>query len=114
MLSECNLVDSQLPPEYWDWAAEHGVYVWNRCWRPSIGKTPYEVINNKLPDVSKIKVFGSLVFYYIPKEQARTTKITPRAEPGILVGYAGSGYQIWNPYRRELVVSNHVEIKEGP
>lgn len=111
--TRANLIDSELPPEFWQFAAEHFIHGYNRCYRPSIGKTPYEVLKGKPPDVSHLKIFGSLVFCHIPKEKAYWNKLSAKAFPGILVGYSGSGYKIWDPARQELVVSNHVEIKEA-
>src|ERR1700710_887286 len=104
------MADSELPPEYWDFATEHFVFGHNYCYKPAINKTPYEALFGKKPDVSKLKIFGSLAYCYIPKE--KRNKLQSKAFPGILVGYSGSGYQVWNPINRDLVVSNHVEIKE--
>jgi hypothetical protein len=108
--TRCNIADSELPPEFWDFATEHFVFGHNYCYKPAIEKTPYEALYGKKPDASKLKIFGSLVYCYIPKE--KRNKLQPKAFPGILVGYAGSGYKIWDPIRHEIVVSNHVQIKE--
>ena len=29
------------------------------------------------------------------------------------MGYGGSGYQIWDPIKRQAVVSNHVKVHEN-
>jgi hypothetical protein len=99
--------------KYWDWAAKHLVEAWNLSWRPSISRTLYKALLGKKPDASKLRIFGSLVFYYIPKEKAFATKILPRSALGILVKYKGSRYKIWDPTRKELVTTNHIEIKES-
>ena|ERR1700710_1421522 len=104
------MADSELPPEYWDFAAEHFVFGHNYCYKPAIEKAPYEALFGKKPDASKLKICGSLAYCYIPKE--KRYKLQSKAFSGILVGYTGSGYKIWDPINRELVVSNHMGIKE--
>jgi hypothetical protein len=89
------------------------IYAQNRCYKPSPGMTPYEAFLGERLDVSKLVIFGSLAFVYIPKEKDAWNKLLSKAFPGIIVGYAGSGYRICNPVRKELVVSNHVEVKEA-
>jgi len=46
-----------------------------------IGKTPYESLTGKKPNISKMSVFGTTCFAYIQNK----TKLDPRSEKGIFV-----------------------------
>jgi hypothetical protein len=74
--------------------------------------TPYEAFYGAKPDVSNLRIFGSLAYIHIPKEIALWHKHMAKAFRGIFTGYGGSGYRIWNPRKRIFVVSNHCTIKE--
>lgn len=111
--TRANLVDSGLPPEFWQYAMDHSILAQNYCYKPAIGKTPYEAIFGKKPSSKKLVIFGTLGFVHIPKENTEWNKVLSKAWPGIVVGYEGSGYRVWDPVRRELIITNHVELKEG-
>jgi hypothetical protein len=106
------LEQSGLPYDFWEEAAAHGIYAYNRCHLPKIGMTPYEAFYGVKPDVSNLRIFGSLAYVYIPKETVSWHKHMAKAFRGIFTGYGGSGYRIWNPRKRVFVVSNHCTIKE--
>ena len=75
--------------------------------------TPFEALYGRRPDVDHLRIFGSLAYVHIPKESADWHKILPRAFKGILTGYGGSGYRIFNPQTRRFAVTNHYTIYEG-
>jgi hypothetical protein len=74
--------------------------------------TLYEVFYGVKPDVSNLRIFGSLAYVYIPKEIALWHKYMAKAFRGIFTGYGGSRYRIWNPRKRIFVISNYYTIKE--
>ena len=74
--------------------------------------TLYEAFYGAKPDVSNLRIFGSLAYIYIPKEIASWHKYMAKAFRGIFTGYGGSGYRIWNPRKYIFVISNHYIIKE--
>ena len=75
--------------------------------------TLFEALYSRRLDVDHLRIFGSLVYVYILKESADWYKILPRAFKGILTGYGGSGYRIFNPQTRRFAVTNHCTIYEG-
>ena len=107
------LVDSGLPQEFWEEAAATSVYLANRSFNPKVSMTPFEALYGRRPDVDHLRIFGSLAYVHIPKESADWHKILPRAFKGILTGYGGSGYRIFNPQTRRFAVTNHCTIYEG-
>nr|GEZ76987.1 hypothetical protein [Tanacetum cinerariifolium]GEZ83105.1 hypothetical protein [Tanacetum cinerariifolium] len=50
------------------------------------GKTPYELLHSKLPDLSFFYVFGAL--YYLTNNSENLGKLKPKADIGIFIGYA--------------------------
>ena len=74
--------------------------------------TLYEVFYGVKPDISNLRIFGSLAYVYILKETASWHKHMAKAFRGIFTGYGGSGYRIWNPRRGVFVISNYCTIKE--
>nr|GEU92878.1 ribonuclease H-like domain-containing protein [Tanacetum cinerariifolium] len=50
------------------------------------GKTPYELLHNKLPDLSFLYVFGALC--YPTYDSENLGKLQPKADIGIFIGYA--------------------------
>ena len=56
--------------------------------------TLYEAFYRVKPDVSNLRVFGSLAYVYIPKEIASWYKHMAKAFRGIFTSYGGSGYRI--------------------
>nr|GEV15471.1 retrovirus-related Pol polyprotein from transposon TNT 1-94 [Tanacetum cinerariifolium] len=50
------------------------------------GKTPYELLHNKLPDLSFLNVFGALC--YLTNDSENLGKLQPNADIGIFIGYA--------------------------
>nr|GFA34563.1 retrovirus-related Pol polyprotein from transposon TNT 1-94 [Tanacetum cinerariifolium] len=50
------------------------------------GKTPYELLHNKLPDLSFLYVFGALC--YPTNDSENLGKLQPKADLGIFTGYA--------------------------
>nr|GEY62514.1 integrase, catalytic region, zinc finger, CCHC-type, peptidase aspartic, catalytic [Tanacetum cinerariifolium] len=50
------------------------------------GKTPYELLHNKLPDLSFFHVFGALC--YSTNDSENLGKLQPKADIGIFIGYA--------------------------
>nr|GEY09103.1 hypothetical protein [Tanacetum cinerariifolium] len=64
------------------------------------GKTPYELLHNKLPDLSFLHVFGALC--YLTNDSENLGKLQPNADIGIFIAYAPTKKAFWI-YNRRLV-----------
>nr|GEV40975.1 hypothetical protein [Tanacetum cinerariifolium] len=62
------------------------------------GKTPYELLHNKLPDLSFLYVFGALC--YPINDNENLGKLQPKADIGIFIGYALTKKAFWIYNRR--------------
>nr|GEY63134.1 hypothetical protein [Tanacetum cinerariifolium] len=76
------------------------------------GKTPYELLHNKLPDLSFLHVFGTLCYPTIDSENL--WKLQPKADIGIFIGFAltKKSFWIYNRRTRRIVETIHVDFDE--
>ena len=75
--------------------------------------TPYEQWFGNKPDVSRLRVFGSKAFGHIPKVK-RTSKMGPKSEPGLFIGYGDSlaTYKLYDPTTGEVKMYREVTFDE--
>ena len=75
-------------------------------------KTPEEVFTDKKPNVSHFRIFGSPVYFHVPKEQR--SKLDSSGKKGIFVGYSenSKGYRIYVVGQREVEISHDVTFDE--
>ncbi|GKF11618.1 retrovirus-related pol polyprotein from transposon TNT 1-94, partial [Tanacetum coccineum] len=76
------------------------------------GKTPYELLHNKPPDLSYLHVFGTLC--YPTNDSENLGKLQPKAYIGIFIGYAPTkkAFRIYNRRTRRIVETFHVDFDE--
>jgi hypothetical protein len=89
------------------------VYVQNRCPHQALdSKTPEEVFTGKKPDVSHFRIFGSPVYFHVPKE--KRSKLDASGKKGTFVGYSenSKAYRIYVPGQREVEISHDVTFDE--
>ncbi|GKC23818.1 integrase, catalytic region, zinc finger, CCHC-type containing protein, partial [Tanacetum coccineum] len=75
-------------------------------------KTPYELVHDKKPDLTFLRVFGALC--YPTNDSENLGKFQAKADIGIFVGYSPSrkGYRIYNKRTRRLMETIHVTFDE--
>nr|GEX89210.1 retrovirus-related Pol polyprotein from transposon TNT 1-94 [Tanacetum cinerariifolium] len=76
------------------------------------GKTPYELLHDKLPDLSFFHVFGALC--YLTNDSENLGKLQPKSDIGIFIGYAPTkkAFQIYNQRTRRIIETIHVDFDE--
>ncbi|GJR71172.1 retrovirus-related pol polyprotein from transposon TNT 1-94 [Tanacetum coccineum] len=76
------------------------------------GKTPYELLHNKPPDLSYLYVFGALC--YPTNDIKNLGKLQPKVDIGIFIGYAPTkkAFQIYNRCTRRIIETIHVDFDE--
>ena len=92
MLDEYNT-----PEALWAEAINTACYASNRLFlQKFLGKTPYELLNGKKPDVSFFRVFGCKCYIY--KKRQHLGKFQRRCDIGFLVGYSSKSkaYRVFN------------------
>nr|GEU57047.1 retrovirus-related Pol polyprotein from transposon TNT 1-94 [Tanacetum cinerariifolium] len=74
--------------------------------------TPYELLHNKLHDLSFLHVFGALC--YPTNDSENLGKLQPKSNIGIFIGYASTkkAFRIYNRRTRRIVETIHVDFDE--
>ncbi|CAH2108768.1 unnamed protein product [Euphydryas editha] len=111
--ARCMLFDAQLSKMFWAEATNTAVYLHNRTGLSILqGKTPYEMWHSVKPDISHLRVFGSMVMVHIAKEKRQ--KWDKKAKKGILVGYVdgSKGYRVYDPVKNVITTSRDVIVVE--
>ncbi|GJZ98734.1 retrovirus-related pol polyprotein from transposon TNT 1-94, partial [Tanacetum coccineum] len=107
------LIFSKAPLFLWAEAINTDCYTQNRSLiRLRYNKTPYELMQDKKPDLSFFHVFGSLC--YPTNENKDLGKFDAKADIGIFVGYAPAKkvFRIYNRRTRIITETIHVTFDE--
>nr|GEZ52975.1 hypothetical protein [Tanacetum cinerariifolium] len=107
------LIYAQVPLFLWAEAVATACFTQNRSIiRIRHGKTPYELMHSKLPDLSFFHVFGALC--YPTNDSENLGKLQPKSDIGIFIGYAPTkkAFRIYNRCTRRIVETIHVDFDE--
>nr|GFA96725.1 integrase, catalytic region, zinc finger, CCHC-type, peptidase aspartic, catalytic [Tanacetum cinerariifolium] len=107
------LIYAQVPLFLWAEAVATACFTQNRSIiRLCHGKTPYELMHGKHPDLSFFHVFGALC--YPTNDSENIGKLQPKADIGIFIGYAPTkkAFRIYNRRTRRIVETIHVNFDE--
>ena len=83
---------------FWAEAISTTVYLLNRSPTKAVnGKTPYEAWYGRKPNVSHLKIFGSIAYAHVPCEKRH--KLDDKSLKCIFVRYSEEtkGYRLYNP-----------------
>jgi hypothetical protein len=109
MLDEYNTSE-----KLWAEAINTACYASNRLFlQKFLGKTPYELLNGKKPDVSFFQVFGYKCYIY--KKHQHLGKFQRRCDIGFLVGYSSKSkaYRVFNHATGLIKETYDVEFDES-
>src|SRR5438045_3412057 len=107
------LDDAKLPHNLWYEITRTLTYLKN-LWPHSFlnGKTPFQMIFKRKPDLAHLRVIGSKAWILIPKK-SRGGKFKPRAAVCRLLGYMASNqYKLWDPRLNKIIYARDVVIEE--
>ena len=107
------LFDQGLPLFLWDEAYRTAMYIQNMCPHTALGrKAPEEVFTGTRPDVSHIRIFGSVFYCHVHADTRK--KLDPCGEKGLLVGYneTSKAYRVYILARKRIIVSRDVQFDE--
>ncbi|GJV38294.1 retrovirus-related pol polyprotein from transposon TNT 1-94 [Tanacetum coccineum] len=76
------------------------------------GKTPYELLHDRKPDLSYLYIFGALC--YPNNDSENLDKLQAKADIGIFIGYAPKkkAYRIYNRRTQKIIEIIHVNFDE--
>ncbi|KAL2642975.1 hypothetical protein R1flu_010562 [Riccia fluitans] len=107
------LSHSDLPQEFWVEVVNTEAYLVNMSLCSAIQlKTPFELWHKRMPDYSKLQVFGYDAYVHTPRENR--TKLDPKAKKCYFLGYQQGvkGYRLWDPMDCKLIVDRDVTFNE--
>src|SRR3984885_5518671 len=79
-------LEACIPQSWWEFAVQHAAHCYNRTPISRLKwQTPYAVLNNEIPDISHLRVFGCGAYVHIP-ESRRVNKLSPKSELMIYLG----------------------------
>lgn len=104
------LCESNLPKHLWGEAIMCATYTLNRSPTKALrGENPASIYLGKI-GLERLRVFGSKAWVVnLPKK----SKLEQRSKEMRMVGYATSGYRLWNPETEEIVISRDVTFDEN-
>ena len=106
---------SKLPHLFWQEAVVTSYFLENRSNHKILGlNNPYRIWFGHKPNLSHLRVFGSIAYSHIPLEQRK--KLDPHAKKCIMVGYGESagvkGYKLFDPNNQKFLFSRSVTFDE--
>ncbi|GJY71701.1 integrase, catalytic region, zinc finger, CCHC-type containing protein [Tanacetum coccineum] len=107
------LIFSKAPLFLWAEAVATACYTQNRSLIHTLhNKTPYELVHDKKPDLSFLRIFGALC--YPTNDSEDLGKLKAKADIGFFVGYTPNrkGYRIYNKRTRQIMETIHVIFDE--
>ena len=103
---------SKMQKCFWGEAILNATYVMNRS--PSraleVDKTPAELWFSKRPDLSNVRIFGSIAYAHVP--DATRGKLDDKSKRMLMQGYAKNGYRLWNPESSTVAIRRNVVFDE--
>ena len=110
-----SLIDSGLPPNFWEQASRATIHIKNRlpCQTAKGFMSPLQFIENEIPDLSYARIWGCKCFVNIDSS-LRKNNWDRHSWPGYFMGYRedGPGYIVFVPALRDFVISGHVFFNE--
>ena len=107
------LSDFKLPKRFWAEALSTAVYLRNRSPTRAVQKmTPFEAWTKEKPDVGHLKVFGSLCYSHIAKDERQ--KLDVKARECVMLGYGTEtkAYRLYDLQRKRVFFSRDVVFNE--
>ncbi|CAM8951647.1 unnamed protein product [Rhodiola kirilowii] len=113
-MSRTMLIASGVPRGFWAEAVHAACHILNRAsLQAMIGKTPYELLRGRKPNISHLKVFGCKCYVHNNGKES-LGKFDARSDEGVFVGYSShsKAYKIFNLRLEQVEESVHVRFDE--
>lgn len=114
-MSRTMLNEQSIPQKIWSHTVDTSTYIINRVSITRIlGKTLYELLRGRKPNLNYFRVFGSKC--YILNTKYYLTKFDPKSYEGIFLGYSqnSKAYIILNKHSMKVEESLNVTFHETP
>ncbi|KAL5611335.1 hypothetical protein FOBRF1_007452 [Fusarium oxysporum] len=109
-------IQGNLPQKLWPYIVAHATRLLNRIpVQRKRWQTPFEMVHGRKPNLSNLKIIGSLAYVLIKNKKARPAKakLQENALMGWLVGLDATNiYKVWVPHLDRVIVSRDVQVDE--
>ncbi|KAK2666788.1 hypothetical protein RAB80_017905 [Fusarium oxysporum f. sp. vasinfectum] len=109
-------IQGNLPQKLWPYIVAHATRLLNRIpVQRKQWQTPFEMVHGRKPNLSNLKIIGSLAYVLIKNKKARPAKakLQENALMGWLVGLDATNiYKVWVPHFDRVIVSRDVQVDE--
>jgi hypothetical protein len=109
-------IQSKLPHKLWPYIVSHATRILNRIpVQRKRWQTPFEMVHGRKPNLSHLKIIGSLSYVLIKNKRYRPAraKLQEKAITGWLVGLDATNiYKVWIPRLDRVVISRDVQVDE--
>lgn len=102
------LFDSNLGKKMWGEAMYTSAYLLNRTPTEALNCTPYEMWEKRKPNLKNLQLFGCAAH---AKTLGPLKKLDERSKELTFVGYAPSGYRLWNSERGNITIARDVKFE---
>ena len=86
VVRKCNSLEACLLQSWWEFAVLHATHCYKRTPISRLKwQTPFAVLNNEIPDISHLRVFGCGAYVHIP-ESCQLNKLSPKSKLMIYLG----------------------------
>ncbi|KAK9879752.1 hypothetical protein WA026_006815 [Henosepilachna vigintioctopunctata] len=105
------LFDMNVNKKFWGEAARVAAYILNRSPTESLSldSTPIEMWTGNKPDLKRLQIFGSEVY---AKTLGYLKKLESRSEKFLFVGYAPTGYRLWDERKQRIIIRRDVVFEK--
>lgn len=103
-------IASSVNKEFWGEAMYTAAYVTNRSPRFDSDKTPYEMWNQRKPNLKYLQIFGCEAWV---KTLTHVKKLDKRSKKYVFMGYASMAYRLWDQENRRIIVSREVIFRRN-
>lgn len=103
-----------LPQNFWEFAVMTVVFLYNQKHSQILGnKSPVEVLMNKKPKYTSLRIFRSMCFPFLRPYHAH--KLDHKPPPCIFLGYVfnSTWYLCFDPFSNEMFTSKDASFIEG-
>jgi len=103
------IFDANLSKQMWGEAIVTSAYLLNRSPTVTIDTTPAEKWYGKIPDLSRLQIFGSVCY---AKRVGPKKKLDSRTNEAIFLGYGLNSYRLWDPIKKKIFMSRDVVFSQ--
>ena len=102
-----------IPLKLWSILIQGIAHIKNRTYNSTINTSPYELITKQKPDLSYIKILGSLCYILVPKQTRGGKNFNNKSKKGILLGFESSNnFIVYIPEDNKITTTRDIIIKE--